>query len=315
LILYFSINEFTNDSVSTSPPSLSSISLIEKYNIKATENENLFENLVNINGGNLDETNLIDKFNNDTDNLDTETMLNQVINSYKKEQQSIQSNKQQSIVGGANETELSYSFGNQLLTENITDMDSNMIGGGKQIRRGTRMIKLLDSEVFSEGAKGDRRSRPRELSRLINNQATEIHNEVIKIIMKLMNVEEDIAKSYKAALWRMVKEKFPDIKSNLDKSVEMKKLATKKVLKTIDIDKYHKEVMEYRKKKAEKKKTKKKTKPKKDTKKNTKNKDTKKKDDDLPSETSPDIFLSKDEPLSVTSDKLATEDSLSSLSF
>lgn len=78
-------------------------------------------------------------------------------------------------------------------------------------------------------------SRGDQLSRLINNQASEIHKNVVKKIMELMEVEEEAARDYKAALWRMVKEKNPDMKSNLDLSVEMEKLVKKPTLKKIDL--------------------------------------------------------------------------------
>ena len=94
-------------------------------------------------------------------------------------------------------------------------------------------------------------SRMNELSRLINNQASEIHERVIKKIMELMKVDEQVARDYKAALWRQVKAKNPDMKSNLDLSVEMEKIALKKNLKDVDLSQAAKFRPESKQKKSE----------------------------------------------------------------
>lgn len=66
-------------------------------------------------------------------------------------------------------------------------------------------------------------------------EATEIHKKVVEKIKKLLKLEDDeVARDYKAALWKMAKEKLPKA-DNLEQSKEMEKLATKKVLDTIDI--------------------------------------------------------------------------------
>ena len=92
----------------------------------------------------------------------------------------------------------------------------------------------VNFSIFNEsGAGEDVTTAARQLSRLITNQATEIHKRVIEKIKELMGVEDDIARDYKAVLWRDIKSKNPELKSNLDLSVEMEKAATKTNLKKI----------------------------------------------------------------------------------
>lgn len=107
-------------------------------------------------------------------------------------------------------------------------------------RMGTRKLNIYDGAITSA------RNGHSELSRLTNNQATVIHTEVVKMIMDLMNVDEDTAKVYKAALWQMVKEKYPEQTTNLNKSVQMKELVKKDILKKIDVDKYSKLIEKHR---------------------------------------------------------------------
>jgi uncharacterized protein len=74
------------------------------------------------------------------------------------------------------------------------------------------------------------------LSRLVARQSSEIHDRVIKKIMELMNVDFDIARNYKAAIYREVQDEMPNL-SSLDRAIEMEKRSTKKKLGTIDIEK------------------------------------------------------------------------------
>ena len=76
-----------------------------------------------------------------------------------------------------------------------------------------------------------------ELSRVVDNQSTKIHEKVVKDIQKLMKVDEETAKAYKAGLWKRVNELYPTEKSNLNKSVEMEKMTTKDELAKIDVEK------------------------------------------------------------------------------
>jgi len=72
------------------------------------------------------------------------------------------------------------------------------------------------------------------LDRLIKNQASEIHEQTIEIIKKLLDISEDEARLYKAALYKIVREKHPEL-NNFDRASEMKKLANEDVLKSSEV--------------------------------------------------------------------------------
>lgn len=153
-----------------------------------------------------------------------------------------------------------------------------------------------------------------ELNRLFKSQSTEIHERVIKKIMELMGVEEDVAKDYKAAIYREVKLSQPELGS-IDRALAMEKLATKKHLEPINIEAVRKEIkthLENRAKEKEnnpeksKKKTSKEQKISKESKKVTKKTDAKKtkkkskKDDSTTSEVNvTDAGLSETSPESL----------------
>jgi len=80
-----------------------------------------------------------------------------------------------------------------------------------------------------------------KIARSIKNKTTELHEETIKKIIEIMKVPEDVARNYKAALYQRVKSEQPDL-SGHDRANEMLKLATKDVLKKIDIDKVTSEI-------------------------------------------------------------------------
>lgn len=125
---------------------------------------------------------------------------------------------------------------------------------------GTRKLFSYQQAISQDGAARKKKrdmSRMSELSRLINNQSSEIHERVVKKIMELMKVDEQVARDYKAALWRKVKEAHPDMKSNLDLSVEMEKLALKKNLKDVDLEQAKKFREESKKRRTEMKQKKK----------------------------------------------------------
>ena len=145
---------------------------------------------------------------------------------------------------------------------------------------GNEFNKFGVHESLDGGARGKRRvrreasdSRSEELGKMIDQQASKLHDqtkEKIKLILTENKKEFSIKKNddidkmiraYKAALWQMVKEKFPDIKSNFDMSVELEKLATKENLKQLDIDKW----MQVVKDADEKRKSKQETRPKKNS--------------------------------------------------
>lgn len=138
---------------------------------------------------------------------------------------------------------------NKLINKYLgNDMNITNQLGGKYIKTGQR--KLF---TYHGGLK-KKKSRSDELSRLINNQANEIHKRVTKTIMEIMKVDEETARNYKAALWKKVKEKYPEMKSNLDLSVELEKITTKEELNKIDLEKAKKIREESKKRREEKRK-------------------------------------------------------------
>lgn len=90
-----------------------------------------------------------------------------------------------------------------------------------------------------------------DIAREISRQSSDIHERVVMKIVELLKLdkanEKDMikARNYKAAVYKMVKEKNP-LLNNFDRAVEMEKSITKDVLKTIDIDKVTKEIEQYK---------------------------------------------------------------------
>ena len=170
-------------------------------------------------------------------------------------------------------------FVDQLLQKynNLNDTESTIMNGGmrnsfkggdRKTLIGTRKMTTLSDMTLSGGKSTDESEddSETELSRLIKRQSDEIHDRTVKKIMDLMNVDEKTAKNYKAALYRKVKEAHPEL-NNLDRAVEMEKLATKTELKKIDIKKVTKEIEEHiAKKKSESESSSETPKPKKETK-------------------------------------------------
>lgn len=74
------------------------------------------------------------------------------------------------------------------------------------------------------------------MARMMKNKATEIHDRTVKKIMSLMNVSEEDAKVYKAALYSLVKNNNPEL-SNFDRATEMEKMATVEELSKVDLEK------------------------------------------------------------------------------
>lgn len=75
-----------------------------------------------------------------------------------------------------------------------------------------------------------------ELSRMINNQATEIHERSVKKISELLKISDQEARVIKAYIYNEVKNKHPEL-NNFDRAVEMEKRITKDYLESIDSNK------------------------------------------------------------------------------
>lgn len=72
-----------------------------------------------------------------------------------------------------------------------------------------------------------------ELSRMINNQATQIHERTVKKISELLNISEKEARIYKAYIYSEIKKLHPEL-NNFDRAVEMEKQITTDFLNSID---------------------------------------------------------------------------------
>jgi hypothetical protein len=94
-----------------------------------------------------------------------------------------------------------------------------------------------------------------DMAREISRQSSDIHERVVMKIIELLKLDKDNekdvqkARNYKAALYRMVKEKNP-LLNNFDRAVEMEKSVTKEILKSIDINKVSKEIEQHLKEKS-----------------------------------------------------------------
>jgi ankyrin repeat protein len=72
-----------------------------------------------------------------------------------------------------------------------------------------------------------------ELSRMINNQATEIHERTVKKIAELLGMTEQESRVIKAYIYNEVKNQHPEL-NNFDRAVEMEKRITKDYLESLD---------------------------------------------------------------------------------
>ena len=72
-----------------------------------------------------------------------------------------------------------------------------------------------------------------ELSRIINNKSTEIHERIVKKIEELLNISEQEARVIKAYIYNEVKIKHPEL-NNFDRAVEMEKKITNEYLKSLN---------------------------------------------------------------------------------
>jgi ankyrin repeat protein len=133
--------------------------------------------------------------------------------------------------------------------------------------------ELFDNKKKSESSESSESTKKltselSEMARNIEQQSTKIHERSIEKIAEIMKLDlknpEDNKKAryYKAALWRMIKEKHPEL-SNYDRSVEMEKNITKEILKSINIQQVSEDIEKYF---SEKVKTSSEEKPKKATK-------------------------------------------------
>jgi len=104
---------------------------------------------------------------------------------------------------------------------------------------GTRKVKTYKDLAMSSEDRGT------ELSRVINDQTSEIISRSIKAIqtiitdnkkeLKDLSGDETTARAIKAIIWKSLREKNPDMKSSMDIAIEMEKLITKDYIAKISL--------------------------------------------------------------------------------
>ena len=117
----------------------------------------------------------------------------------------------------------------------------------KSKQKRTESDEGLDYD-YDESKDNNQGDENRALSRQIKSQVDQIHERTVEKIKAIMNVDTDIAKNYKAVLYRRVKEEHPNL-SGYERALEMEKLATKENLDKIDINKITQEIKEHLEKK------------------------------------------------------------------
>lgn len=124
------------------------------------------------------------------------------------------------------------------------------VGGTKRSSMGQRKLNMYSeyNAKYEMSGGSDAESDGSQLSRLIDNQADEIHKRTVQTIMKLMGVDEETAGYYKSALYWRVKEMNPELK-RIERALEMEKLATSEILKEIDPKEIKAKIEEFRKNK------------------------------------------------------------------
>jgi hypothetical protein len=107
-------------------------------------------------------------------------------------------------------------------SDNDTDSNSNSNSNTKS-----------DSKTTSKTVNDSDNNSLSELSRIINNKSTEIHERIVKKIEELLNISEQEARVIKAYIYNEVKIKHPEL-NNFDRAVEMEKKITNEYLKSLN---------------------------------------------------------------------------------
>jgi hypothetical protein len=135
------------------------------------------------------------------------------------------------------------------IVNNLINHMDNVQAGGSKTRSGQRKLTMYhEGEIEPENL-----GRGNELGRLVDDQVSTIINEVIEKITQIISdkknkskftadANEQTAKAYKAALWKMTKENDPTLKSPLNIAVAMKEQVMSKdgvkVLQSINIQEW-----------------------------------------------------------------------------
>jgi hypothetical protein len=118
-----------------------------------------------------------------------------------------------------------------------------------RLSRHERHVSTYSEVSLDDAVKSDA-SDISQIARQISRQSSEIHERAILKIIELLKLDKtkekdlNLARMYKAAIYKTVKEKNP-LLNNFDRAVEMEKSITKETLKSIDIDKVSKEIQKH----------------------------------------------------------------------
>jgi hypothetical protein len=143
-------------------------------------------------------------------------------------------------------------------TQDLNKIPLNLMEGGKS-RNSIKIIVSRRMNLYSEfdsiiggssenDSNSDDYNEPYKLGRDTTNQVDVIHERTIEKIMEIMKVPRDVARNYKAVLYKDVKDNNPNLNS-FERATEMEKNATEKILKKIDIEKKTKEIEQHMKEK------------------------------------------------------------------
>lgn len=160
--------------------------------------------------------------------LSTEAFINKIVSNANA------SNSINSAIGGAKKSGQRTIAAGQRQLNHIPDFS-----GGKKNKKENKKNKKEDTEI-SRGSF--------EIGRITDD----IHERVIETIKSLMNVDAETAKIYKSVIYYRVKKEHPEY-SGYERATEMEKLATKSILKEIDVEAERKLIEEERKKHSEQK--------------------------------------------------------------
>lgn len=145
---------------------------------------------------------------------------------------------------------LESTFGaNAQSTETKSQSGGNSRSGHRTISTYSEMGGGVKKSKKSTKHTNDESDDTKSLNHLIERQKDTLHEDTVKKIIEIMNVDELTARNYKAALWKIVGEKFKGT-SNLVRSEEMFKMASdekvlKDALKDVDVEKLGKEIKEH----------------------------------------------------------------------
>ncbi len=130
------------------------------------------------------------------------------------------------VLKGGKKTKKSKNLSNQssYYTERSLSMSNSNL---------TSSVNIDSSESTEESSENSSSNEMSELSRMINNQATEIHERSVKKIMEIMGVSEQEARVIKAYIYSEIKSQSPEL-NNFDRAVEMEKRITKEHLSKLD---------------------------------------------------------------------------------